>query len=57
MKKTKTLLAALALTVAPTLAMAMGCSGYGHETPAQSCIAGTAWDADKGACVPVNATS
>lgn len=48
--KTRTLLAALALTVAPTLALAMGCSG--HDTTAQSCVAGTVWDGEKGACVP-----
>ena len=52
--KTKTLLAALALSVAPTLALAMGCSGYDHTTSAQSCIQGTVWDSEKGACVPLS---
>ena len=39
---------ALALTLFPALAQAM-CSGQSHE--AQSCVAGTVWDAAAGKCV------
>ncbi len=46
----KTLLAALALTTLPTLAYAE-CSWGHYDQQAQSCIAGTAWDAEKQACV------
>ncbi|MDJ1009517.1 MAG: adenylosuccinate lyase [Paracoccaceae bacterium] len=50
----KTLLTALALTVLPGLAFAMGCAGYDHTTTAQmSCADGTVYDADTRACVPV----
>lgn len=52
----KTLLAALALTLAPTLALAMGCS-YSHEVKEQvvmSCADGTVYDADAEACVPLS---
>jgi len=50
--KTKTLLAALALTLAPSLGLAQGC-GFGHiETQAMSCAEGTTYDAEKQICVP-----
>jgi hypothetical protein len=46
---TKTLLAALALTLLPAVSFAMGCSGKSHQT--QSCGVGTVWDADTQTCV------
>jgi len=49
----KTLLSALALTVLPSLALAMGCSSYEHTTAQMSCADGTAYDAETGTCVPV----
>ncbi|MEM6373175.1 MAG: adenylosuccinate lyase [Pseudomonadota bacterium] len=50
--KTKTVLVALALTLAPTLSMAMGCN-YGHsEQQAMSCAAGTTYDAGTKTCLP-----
>jgi hypothetical protein len=50
--KTKTILAVLALSLAPTFAYA-SCRDGAHQ--ASSCKAGTAWDADAGACVATNA--
>lgn len=50
--KMKTLLAALAIIVAPTLAIAECSWGKAHET-AMSCAEGSAWDAESGSCVPV----
>lgn len=47
--KTKTLLAALALTLAPAIASA-SCAGKAHMQTA-SCQSGTTWDAEKSACV------
>lgn len=44
----KTLLAALALTVLPVISYA-ACSERGHQ--AQSCAAGTVWDANQQTCV------
>ena len=52
--KTKTLALALALLAAPTLSLAEGCN-YGKHQQAMSCAEGSVYDADKGACVPVNA--
>jgi hypothetical protein len=49
--KTKTLLAALALVVAPSLALAGGCSG-GHGEASMSCAVGSEYDATSGKCVP-----
>ena len=50
--KTKTILAALALTIAPSLALAMGCSGYNHTSQqAMSCADGTVWDATTQTCI------
>lgn len=43
----KTLVATLALTLIPTVSFAM-CSDSQHQ--AQSCAAGTVWDADKATC-------
>ncbi|MEM8655860.1 MAG: carbohydrate-binding module family 14 protein [Pseudomonadota bacterium] len=48
--KTKTVLVALALTLAPTLSLAMGCN-YGKEQQAMSCATGTVYDADTKTCV------
>ena len=53
--KYKTLLATLALTVAPSLALAMGC-GYGHtkaEQVVMSCAEGTVYDTEAQKCVPL----
>ena len=48
--KTAALTAVLAL--APSLALAMGCSGFGHETEqAMSCAEGTVWDAETETCI------
>lgn len=44
----KTALAALALTVLPTLSFAI-CTGIDHQ--AQSCATGTIWDAETQQCV------
>lgn len=48
--KSKIIAATLALTLAPSVALAMGCS-YGEHKQAASCQAGSTWDADKGLCV------
>jgi len=45
----KTVLAALALTIAPTFALAMGCSDRSHQ--AQSCATGMVWDSASQSCV------
>lgn len=47
----KTTLAALALVMAPSFALAM-CSGSKHEQ-AQSCAAGQAWDSASQSCKPL----
>ena len=47
----KTFLAAVALTVLPGLALAMGCSGYKHEQTVMSCADGMVFDAQTGTCV------
>lgn len=44
----KTALAALALTLVPVFAYA-SCSARGHQ--AQSCAAGTVWDANQQTCI------
>ena len=52
--KTKMLLAALALTVSPSIALAMGC-GYGHaktDDVAMSCAAGSVYNSETQRCVP-----
>lgn len=48
--KLKTLLAALALSVTPAVAMAM-CSGYSHSDTANQCGVGQVWDANAEKCV------
>ena len=51
--KTKTLLAALALTFAPAMAFAEGCQwGHAKEEVAMSCAAGSVYDAEAEKCVP-----
>ncbi len=45
----KASLAALALTILPTLTLAMGCPG--REQQAQSCITGSIWDSATQSCV------
>lgn len=45
----KTFLSALALTVVPTLTLAMGCSD--HSQQAMSCASGMTWDAQSQSCV------
>ena len=49
---TKTLTVALALTLAPTLSLAMGCNYGAHEKQAMSCAAGTTFDTTSNSCVP-----
>ncbi len=54
----KTLFAATALMVAPSLALAMGCSSdHRLDQQAMSCADGTMWDPAAGACVPLVSTS
>lgn len=47
--KTKTILAAIALMLAPTVTLAMGC-GADHAKQASSCKAGFSWDVASGGC-------
>ena len=49
--KTKTVLVALALTLAPTLSLAMGCNYGKHEQQAMSCAPGSTYDAATNTCV------
>ncbi|WP_299040997.1 hypothetical protein [uncultured Tateyamaria sp.] len=49
--KTKTVLVALALTLAPSLSLAMGCNYGKHEQQAMSCADGTVYDAGSKSCV------
>ncbi|WP_198952228.1 hypothetical protein [Phaeobacter sp. 22II1-1F12B] len=44
----KAALTALALTLVPTLGLALGCSS---EKRAQSCAEGTSWDTETQSCV------
>lgn len=48
--KTATTLAALAIALLPGLAFAQ-CAGKHGEQTAASCMPGTTWDTEKGACV------
>lgn len=48
--KLKIALASAALLVAPSLALAAGCSGS-HEKQAMSCATGTVYDAASNSCV------
>ena len=49
--KTSTLLAAIALALMPSLALAVRCSEGMPATTASSCIEGAVWDEAKGQCV------
>lgn len=48
---TKTILTALALTLAPALALAEGCNYGKTDQQAMSCAAGTTYDAASNTCV------
>jgi hypothetical protein len=53
--KIKTTFAALAMILAPGLALAQGCSErHMQQEAAVSCAAGTTLDTATGKCVPVN---
>lgn len=47
----KITLAAMALALLPTFAVAQGCHGEKKEISASSCMEGHVWDETKGACV------
>lgn len=49
----KTLTAALALVLLPTLSMAMGCSTHTSDQQAMSCAEGSQLDEETGTCVPL----
>ena len=49
--KTKVLLATLALSLAPSLALAMGCSSHGKEQITMSCPEGQTLDVETNSCV------
>lgn len=49
--KLRLTLAAVALTLAPGIGLAMGCSGYKHEQTVMSCAEGMVLDAATGTCV------
>ena len=53
--KTKLALATMVLAVAPSLALAMGCSAGQHkaEDIVMSCAEGTIYDAEAQRCVPM----
>lgn len=48
--KIKIAFVALALTCAPAMSFAMGCS-HNKEQQAQSCAQGSVWDHETGSCV------
>lgn len=48
----KALTIAATLTLTPSLALAMGCSGSKHEQQAQSCATGASWDVATQTCKP-----
>ena len=50
----KTLGIALALTLAPSFALATGGCNHSKSDRAMSCAAGTAYDKDAKACLPVS---
>jgi hypothetical protein len=50
----KFILTALVLGLVPGLSMAQGChNGMDQQDQAMTCVPGTQWDVDAGACVPV----
>ncbi|UWQ17166.1 adenylosuccinate lyase [Jannaschia sp. M317] len=52
MTKTKTILAAAALMLAPGLAAAYECNWSKGEQVTMSCAPGTSWNAASGTCTP-----
>ncbi|MDP5215876.1 hypothetical protein Q5Y75_01460 [Ruegeria sp. 2205SS24-7] len=50
--KLRIIMTATVLSLAPGLALAMGCN-YGHDQQTQSCAPGTVWDADSQSCAPI----
>lgn len=53
----KTTLAVIALSLAPTLALAQGCiHGTPSKVTASSCVEGMVFDAEKQACVPLTSS-
>lgn len=52
--KTNVLLAALALSVAPSLALAYSCNKNRIDTASMTCAEGTMWDASTQTCVPLS---
>ena len=54
--KIATTLTALALTFAPAIAIAGGCSGKMKDETASSCLPGYTWDSVTSACTPTPAS-
>lgn len=53
MKTLKITTVAAVLTLVPAMSFAMGC-GFGSKSQqAQTCIQGSAWDAETQTCVPI----
>ncbi|MEM9967102.1 MAG: adenylosuccinate lyase [Pseudomonadota bacterium] len=52
--KFKTIAIAAAISVLPTLSLAMGCSSGHKEQQAMSCAAGTTYDSATNTCMPVS---
>ncbi|PVA09803.1 adenylosuccinate lyase [Pelagivirga sediminicola] len=50
----KILTLAALLALAPTLSLAMGCDHGKKSTQAMTCAAGTTYDADTKACLPIS---
>ncbi len=50
----KTLTIAVLLTLAPGLALAMGCDRGKKDVQAMTCAAGSTYDADAKACLPIS---
>ena len=50
--RARLLVAVIALAATPGLALAMGCSGYGHEEVTMSCPEGQAFDTETRTCKP-----
>jgi hypothetical protein len=50
----KILTIAVLLTMAPTLSLALGCGHAEKDAQTMTCSAGTSYDADAKACVPIS---